>query len=759
MRYRLVTLFPLTILICSILYARRLASISDLFSATIRGEENLSIKHKRDFFLKIPSNDHSDSCTFSEATEEDFRSLPHQAGGKSHEVSSPTVHCHVIRDCPKMATVRVTCVSYSCKTFGLRFSKKLQMTSVSVEEISREIEMAMENKLFTQIDRVQDYMSAICLDGTAKQTTVEIALHSVSPAVCRKGIENKPLVSGNEQSKKNIHFFFLRYLSRSEMETRLPGIFSLLQFVRTIGGSSLHFKKHQATTWREIENLSTFLLGPSLPSEPHSSFLKDLIDSGYCLRLEDLSCISFPEKEQLFSKLISDSKNVCGRKPLNQRELRLDMLCSEGNLTDIYYHNALTSLVADIHGVTENGNLLQPLASATFFNAKHFKNPQILDLALRNVISSLLSFKENIVIILSDVGSPSLLRLDQPVRLQTQASNPLFAIMSSTNLSPASLFSAEQLAKTIFSLREVFFFLKNITQHEKMASYSLRSQLELVAPRNKSIQDSREATCARLQVQPPLICLCERESISYANDTVMVGFAEVLVGLINARLRKGFPRHNQPSRFSGCSQVVGVSFSEVKMRHVSNRKVITMELVMTLEGSNERIARRALMVVWDLDKIAKVDFRLSKISNTIENEAEMLSSASLEDQIEALCQIKADLLSHTAAEKTLLQRLKQTKHFGVKPAVIHMHDNCLYLVLRDFGDSVSVHTSNICRDRQYDVMLHLSLVNMAALVPLPIYASVGHAQTEFLVVIVKISYTMTTFAYKLHPDFNVSYDK
>ena len=166
--------------------------------------------------------------------------------------------------------------------------------------------------------------------------------------------------------------------------------------------------------------------------------------------------------------------------------------------------------------------------------------------------------------------------------------------------------------------------------------------------------------------------------------------------------------------------------------------------------------RGAALDLWDTDKIPRAEIWLYKPGSFSSSLSQL--PVQTDRFLKTLCRTEESLEFNTASETSLLKRWSQERHFGRKGTVLHVHDNCLFMFVRDFGDSVSVEAANVCRDRHYEVMLHLSLMNMISLSPLPLSVSLGHVQREFLTAIVKISYTVPTFAYKLHPDFDVSYD-
>nr|KAG5708889.1 hypothetical protein BaRGS_009298 [Batillaria attramentaria] len=402
--------------------------------------------------------------------------------------------------------------------------------------------------------------------------------------------------------------------------------------------------------------------------------------------------------------------------------------------------------------------------SVSLLNTKDFKNSDVLDLALKNIVFNLLNEKNNIIIFMSGVGNPAFIRFDQSTSLQTQASNPVLQILSPGTLTNATLLDASVLNQSLFSMHNVHDFVKSLVQNEAGV---IPSEGDFGSGINEDHPDGdiSKSVCNALGVQPPFLCLCQDENVRYENDTLTVGFADFLVGLVNTQLRHSnlaVGGGSAVSAHSTCAKLYGASFTNVRVGHHKEKKRIFMDLALMAEGFEDRLYRHAVLEIRDMDKLPRSEVHFLRGGHSMNPQGGVTRTALNFNEsdilLKTLCNTERNLNSRATSDGALLKELSQRKHFGRKPTVIHVHDNCLYMFVRDFGDSVSVDAGNMCRDRHYDVMLHLSLMNMMALTPLPISAGLGHAQTEFLTVLVKVSYTVPTFAYKLHPDFTVTYD-
>ncbi|KAK7107548.1 uncharacterized protein [Littorina saxatilis] len=747
---RMLLLLFWTVFVCCVLYASRGRKDSDVSSFYLKDLSSSRLKR----FANNGSSGYEGQCTLGRLTREDSDVLSRLFSTRQYQssIEKPLLHCSVVSLCGKKSqNFQAVCFSRECSVFKVRNKSLNHVTrSLSSEELSEVIENALVETPFMTIDDLSRYFDVHCMAPTVSK--MELSGDVVSSSQCQMLAPRTSLASHNVKNavpKKHIHILYFRFLSQQELPVRFPGLVDLLG--KLAKRKLMNFDKHQATKWGDDEMISLLLQGNAGPFKVEDSLLETIRKAGYCFRLEDLSCSKSRDQETLVTNVTSAKDVVCEGNPLRHREATMERMCTEGNLTDTKLRSVLTSLLTNVHeleGGRVNDN--RPVLSISILNTKDFKNSEVLDFVLRNFFASALNDEDRVMLLLGGVGNPMFLRFDENTRLQSLVSNPAMVLVSAGNVSATTLADAHRLNQSLFSMRNVNDFVTDLVKNQNK---EFSNKLTLVS--DSGVPDS----CESLHVQPPFTCLCEEHFVEYQNDTLMAGFAELAVGIINSRL-ENMP-HRSTTEKSQCSKLSGVSFSNVRVGRHDQKRRILMDLNLEDELLKDEFLRHVALDVWDLDKIphAVVNFYDGHSSSSSSSSSSSRLDFQTDRLLETLCREGESLDFHTASEKSLWKHWSQEKHFGQKGSVSHMHDDCLYMIIRDFGDSVGVEAANVCRDRRYDVMLHLSLMNMLSLTPLPLSVRLGHAQRQFLTAIVKTSYTVPSFAFKLHPDFEVFHDE
>lgn len=749
-----------TVFVCCVLYASRGSKISDTSSDYFKDLPSSKLKR---FSNHSASQLHRSPCNVGTPTREDLEVLKRLFRYRRRHSGKPAVHCSVVSLCDSGKQFQADCHSSDCDAYTVRVKDGDHVApSLSNEELSDIVGTSLGENSFMTVEDLNRYIDVHCQDSAV--TKLELTGDIISGPKCET-LKTRAGIEGNrnqQMPKKKIHLLYFRFLSHWELPVRFPGLFSLLdKAAKDRRVDVFNFDKHQATKWGDDEALSSLLQGRVGQFQFRDSMLDALRQAGYCFRLEDLSCSKSREQEILVTNVTS-SVEVCEGHPLRHREAIMERLCAEGNLTEAKTRSVLTSLLSKVHDLDGVRADPRPLFSLSVLNTKDFKNSEVLDSVLRNFFVRLLQERDRAVVVLSGVGNPAFLRFDQNVRLQSQASNPALMLLSTSNASRASFHhDARRLNGTLFSMRSVHEFLKKFAgSEERRVPGSQGGSLSRSLSGGGRDGDG-PSSCGRLGVEPPFTCLCEEQFVEYENDTLMAGFAELAVSVVNAQLRESrspspLPAAQRRASPSQCAKLSGVSFTGVRVGRRGDRKRILLDLNLEDEFFKDMVLRRAVLDVWDMDRIPRAEIQFYKQGPSSSSPTHL--DLQTDRFLKTLCRTGESLDFHTTSETSLLKRWSQERHFGLRGTVLHVHDNCLFMFVRDFGDSVSVEAANVCRDRRYDVMLHLSLMNMISLSPLPLSVSLGHAQRDFLTAIVKVSYTVPTFAYKLHPDFDVSYD-
>ncbi|XP_076445891.1 uncharacterized protein LOC143283531 [Babylonia areolata] len=788
--WRLLLLLLWTVLVCCILYVSKGRSVSVVSRQSLHIPPPDHSRLKRVAGNATVLQPQGDECRDFTASRQDLdivQRLVHKRQGDGDASESLAVHCSVVSTCDRARPFLAHCFCSECRVYSIRTKEGHGKTAaLSTEEFSRFIENTLQEKSFTTVEDVGWYMDIHCQNPAG--SPVKITGDVLSAPRCRKRAErgqvNTSRQSQGTVTNKKINVLYFRFLSQWELPVLFPGLLSLVSTSATKRNVTVvQFDRYQATRWGDDETLSLLLQGDVGPFSYNGSLLDTLQTHGYCFRLEDLSCSSSRQQMALTANVTSQGGAGCGggqsfsADRASAAAAIRDRLCSGDNLTDSETRTQLTSLLSDVHDVEGKNGDSRPFLSLSILNTRDVRRSQVLDSVLMNLFTTFLEEKREgegeeeeeggrTVVLMSDVGDPAFLRFDLSVRVQTQASNPALLLMSTAALSQGTHNTAQNLRHSSFSALQLHHFLKRLVQNaeaeeeEEEEDVSDSDDTDLLESYDtEGLLDS----CGGLHVHPPFTCLCESQFVTYDNDTLMSGFAQFAVSLINAQLHHLHPEHPPTSR-SRCATLSGLSFTNVRVGSHGNRQRILMDITLENDLFNDRTLRTVSLDVWDTDRIPQAEVRVFK-ADPLNPFPSPEKTQNDQAALRTLCQTgeRLDLHHHnhptTSSETGLLKRWSQERQLGRKGRTTHVHDSCLYLLVRDFGDSLSVEAANVCRDRRYDVVLHLSLMNMMSLTPLPLSASLGHVQRHVLAVVVKVSYTVPTFAYKLHPDFHVTYDQ
>ena len=549
---RLLLLLFWAVLVCSILYMARDNNASDV-----------SVQH----FLRVPfsrikrhtSNipqPHVNSCGQIQPTQEDFKTLTKLVNGRNGRARNPMVHCSIVNSCSN-GKFMADCYSNVCNSYHvLEKQGGHAVSSLSAEGLSDLIEGSLHEHSFMTVDDLNQHIDVHCEDRPGLR--LEITGDIVPSPRCEV---TKTQVLGNSRHgrKPPIHVLYFRFLSQWEMPVRFPGVLSLLdssayaERVRV-----LNLDTHQATRWADDELLSVLLQGRVGPFTAGDSLLDTLQKEGYCFTLQDLSCSRSRQQESMVMNITSLVEEIaCGGDPLRHRGPAMDKICTEVNLTDSETRSVLTSLLLKADRGTGKEN---PVFSVNIINVKDFKHAGALDMALKNFFLHVLTERDGVVMMVGGVGNPALLNFDLSVHLQLQASRPAFMLCSIGNSSSMNSREIKWLDRSLFTLKNVHHFIKQVVMNGPRLEQSVN---ELITAYHT--EDSK--TCEGLGVNPPFMCLCEEGFVQYENDSLMAGFAELTVGLINAQLPKSSPtaRARGGDSHSSCAKVTGTVFSNVRV--------------------------------------------------------------------------------------------------------------------------------------------------------------------------------------------------
>ncbi|ESO84178.1 hypothetical protein LOTGIDRAFT_155503 [Lottia gigantea] len=689
-------------------------------------------------------------CPLLEPSENDLIILQGRMHRKTSHLSTQDnkLICDVIKMCDRFSYT-VQCRTTECGQYRVDFT----LNKSSKSNITMDL---LEKIIFDQIfgDRDHDGDIGSKIQVFCEKTYLSKVLQPVRLSLDIEYSENK-FCYDNDQILQNIHnsqelfpldarVFHFTHISRNEFISKFNNFASVHLSLVNEKVEVIDFKRVQAEHWDEQK-----MLGRVLPdiiyTDQHSKL------NNICFNIVDLACnISYP-RHKFFHKFLINSNGPC-RKFIGvlaeNREL-VQSFCNrisnsqKGPNTKggVSYYYDFYSLFTMAH-ITNTFE--QTLLSTSMVNLSEVRSHQIehMDKALTNIVSELLAKQNSIVILASDAGRPSTLSLKSKEFFHVENSNPMFFILlpkrlrlslgedltSILKMNSFRLISTADIQETIIDLME-----KSARIQKSGSEYigkDASSGHSMLDPLTKS------RSCSQLNIAPPLLCICEGVFASYPNDSIQTAFVEFAIGTINKELSENN---------ATCSFISGVMFSNIRIAHNRGSRLMKFDLDVNLDRygtiyqiNDLEIAFNGFSSLRNFDiKMKELDFKDKKI-------------------LSEFSQFGCTSLSGVDVSYPLNLDYANLKGFGVDPEIVPLHQQCLMLVVRNYGDSVTYIIGNFCESRQYRVMFNLELFQMISTVPLPVSLILDSGDVKFLCSITKQSYNIRKFSHTYQ--YDIHYD-
>ena len=230
-----------------------------------------------------------------------------------------------------------------------------------------------------------------------------------------------------------------------------------------------------------------------------------------------------------------------------------------------------------------------------------------------------------------------------------------------------------------------------------------------------------DRSCSSAGVGQPHMCLCKGEWVEVANDTLQVGLAEVAIaGLNNIVHKQAWNFRTHMASFShsptgNCGRLVGISFRSVHLRRLDNA-IRTMFIihVRSEQGLNSSANKRSSSAL-----ITGEQFRVivDTVFDGADQEMHLIYYARIMSEMDYrscadpnvdldLCICTPGHRKYTYTTSDLLRQIASVQ-FGVHPVVVNIHHVCLFLIIRNYQQSMSFYAANLCKDRRYRVILSI----------------------------------------------------
>jgi hypothetical protein len=239
--------------------------------------------------------------------------------------------------------------------------------------------------------------------------------------------------------------------------------------------------------------------------------------------------------------------------------------------------------------------------------------------------------------------------------------------------------------------------------------------------------------CSDIELEPTITCLCRGPpSSAIRNNTIEVAIAEFAVGALNARLQSEWGQHKATSFETLLHPwLVGKSFHHIASSYLDSN-TIELQLIITCDT----LFPHDHMAIED-----EVTYNVS-IHRNLANTSLLLAKSAVARKEECFhgdCELSSDFNHVCCAQPKPRGGHIPFMHlsgFGHHATVTPLHDDCLALLARSFGQhSSSFEVVNSCSDRSYELYFRLTLKRMASSSPSPSAVLVAPNSIQFILTV------------------------
>ncbi|GAB1600670.1 uncharacterized protein LOC106871827 [Argonauta hians] len=583
----------------------------------------------------------------------------------------------------------------------------------------------------------------------------------------------KPLKKENKTSP-NIHLIYFRFCSRQEFKSKFHQTHSQLMGIKKDVAQVYEFSKHQSTRVQYSAGLYQLLCGETsdldtdqkLCSQPLS---KVAAEYNYQTFLFDHTCeettsdkinfiftkfyqgFDYDTKDPSFA-IYNDLPPALQQKTCHKSSSDKNVELSETGIFD--YHQI-------VNKESQGKYILLSILRTSDVADSQLK---IIDIELARVIENLSQQKNSVIILTGDIGHGWSISGWNNSRITQLSNPPLYLVMPKP--------FQRKLGKT--KINNVLMNIHNLVTLKDI-HYTVRDIMSINDPEpllnNETSKDSvknetfglfqclkKERSCMLLDVMQPHICLTENQPVAFDNDSIQVGLAEFVLGKMNEKIQDEIEiEENETdlfllSPFGNCQRLKGISFGNIN-KWRDNGKVITqMDIQVVGKDVNEPNILTVLLSTKDDNKNPDIQV-LSYYRNMPSNDASQICFLSKLDY--DLCQCVETVNQSLSEWRSSYLRMVFSKSFGVPLKVANIHNQCLFLIMRDYTNSIVFEAVNICEGREYILGFYIDTFNMISFVSLPIKKTIKPLQVRFLTSIIQSSYLRPGWFTKYHTYFSV----
>lgn len=415
----------------------------------------------------------------------------------------------------------------------------------------------------------------------------------------------------------------------------------------------------------------------------------------------------------------------------------------------MHYHSHLLQFLNNFIDEVNSNSGKKSLFSFTMLDIGHEDSGlriQTLDSSLANFVNKLASDQNTLSVILSDHGN-TYGSFPLTVDGRFEAYQPHLFMVIPDHIQ--SLFGNDKMQGLIYNQKRL---VSIIDLHHALMTVAASFVDETPSTEDPGLFElvSRNRSCDDLGMPTHSLCVCQGWERKVAKGSFHFIVAEFALGQLNEKIQSSFLGSSESKRpvsgFGSCERLKGERFENVRERRVAETLTVSLDIfvqhgeafsveVQVITGSVlfdmklTHFSRLSEYGIYQTCADRGVDLRLCVCGKLLDGKSYLSTD-----------QGKPHLSTISIQGSPKWQHYGESFHSETKAD--NMHNNCLFILLREHQGGVVFEVANSCSFVFYSVELHLSLSNMQISENTPVRKDLPPGTIHFLVAVVQLDPTV-----------------
>lgn len=404
-----------------------------------------------------------------------------------------------------------------------------------------------------------------------------------------------------------------------------------------------------------------------------------------------------------------------------------------------HYHSLFLQFLNTFLGEVNSDPGKKPLFSFSILDVGHEDSGlriQTLDTSLANFVKTLASDPNTLSIILSDHGN-------------TYGSFPITMEGRFEIFQPHLFMIIPNRIQNLFGKDKMLALIQNqkrlvsvVDLHHTLMTIAADVSGEAPVKENQGLLQlvSRNRSCEDLGLLTSSLCVCQGWETKVHTNSFHFIAAEFALGKLNEKIQSQYlgnsRRRRQFSGFGSCERLRGERFENVREKRVDQILTITLDIYV----QRQELFSVAVQVI---SGSVFLDMKLIHFTRLSKYGIYRTCADKGVDLRLCICEQTLGAKSYSSTYTTTKEPPSpEWQHYGdifySRTRADNMHENCLFILSREYNSGVILEVANSCSFVLYTTELHLSLSNMQVSERVPFTKEVAPGTIHFLLAVVQL---------------------